>query len=289
VGQYQHDVDQRQLQESLEDVIESCVNRVGVDLNTSSWTLLRYVAGITERIALSIVTYRNQNGRFRSRTQVLEVAGIGPKTFEQAAGFLRIRNGDNPLDMTAVHPESYPTVEKIAQSLQAPVEEIIRNPQLLGKVDRNHLSAGAYTLNDILEELRKPGRDPRDTFVAPSFDEQVREISDVQAGMVLEGVVTNVTKFGAFVDIGVHQDGLVHISELSNRFIKEPSEAVKTGQIVKVKVLSADTKTRRIALSIKALLEPTGRPALKANKSAPKPQSMLDDKLASLSMKWKVR
>jgi len=289
VGQYQHDVDQRQLQESLEDVIESCVNRVGVDLNTSSWTLLRYVAGITERIALSIVTYRNQNGRFRSRTQVLEVAGIGPKTFEQAAGFLRIRNGDNPLDMTAVHPESYPTVEKIAQSLQAPVEEIIRNPQLLGKVDRNHLSAGAYTLNDILEELRKPGRDPRDTFVAPSFDEQVREISDVQAGMVLEGVVTNVTKFGAFVDIGVHQDGLVHISELSNRFIKEPSEAVKTGQIVKVKVLSADTKTRRIALSIKALLEPTGRPALKANKSAPKPQSTLDDKLASLSMKWKVR
>ena len=289
VGQYQHDVDQRELQQSLESVIESCVNRVGVDLNTSSWTLLRYVAGITERTALNIVTYRNQNGRFRSRTQVLEVAGIGPKTFEQAAGFLRIRNGDNPLDMTAVHPESYPVVEKIAHSLQAPVEEIIRNPQLLEKVDRNHLSAGTYTLNDILEELRKPGRDPRDKFVAPSFHESVREISDVQPGMVLEGVVTNVTKFGAFVDIGVHQDGLVHISELSNKFIKEPSEAVKTGQIVKVKVLSADTRTKRISLSIKALLEPAARTPPRPEKAASKPQPTLNEKLSALSMKWKVR
>jgi protein Tex len=291
VGQYQHDVDQRQLQESLESVIESCVNRVGVDLNTSSWTLLRYVAGITERTALNLVQYRNQNGRFRSRTQVLEVSGIGPKTFEQAAGFLRIRNGDNPLDMTAVHPESYLVVEQIAQSIQAPVEEIIRNPQLLEKIDRNQLKAGTYTLNDILEELRKPGRDPRDTFIAPSFHELVREISDVQEGMVLEGVVTNVTKFGAFVDIGVHQDGLVHISELSNRFIKEPSEAVKTGQIVKVKVLSADTKTKRIALSIKALLEPAARPAPKQSKPASKPQSpaTMNEKLAALSSKWKVR
>ncbi|WP_446444260.1 helix-hairpin-helix domain-containing protein [Silvibacterium bohemicum] len=311
VGQYQHDVDQRQLQESLESVIESCVNRVGVDLNTSSWTLMRYIAGITERTALNIVSYRNQNGRFRSRTQVLEVSGIGPKIFEQAAGFLRIRNGDNPLDMTAVHPESYLVVEQIAESLQAPVEEIIRNPSLLEKLDKKQLSAGSYTVNDILEELRKPGRDPRDTFVAPSFHEQVRELSDVQAGMVLEGVVTNVTKFGAFVDVGVHQDGLVHISELSNRFIKEPSEAVKTGQIVKVKVLSADTKTKRIALSIKALLEPSPRP-VKANSKpaqkpaavsatkpapaaapkpapAPKPAQTMNDKLSALSMKWKVR
>ncbi|MBW4027351.1 Tex family protein [Acidipila rosea] len=289
VGQYQHDVDQRQLQESLESVIESCVNRVGVDLNTSSWTLLRYIAGITERTALNLVAYRDQHGRFRSRTQVLEVSGIGPKTFEQAAGFLRIRNGDNPLDMTAVHPESYPVVEQIAQSLQAPVEEIIRNPQLLERLDRNQLSAGSFTLNDILEELRKPGRDPRDTFVAPIFHDQVREISDVQEGMVLEGVVTNVTKFGAFVDIGVHQDGLVHISELSDRFIKEPSEAVKTGQIVKVKVLSADTKTKRIALSIKALLAPSSRPAAKSSKPAPKPQPTLNEKLSALSTKWKVR
>jgi protein Tex len=291
VGQYQHDVDQRQLQESLESVIESCVNRVGVDLNTCSWTLLRYVAGITERTALNLVQYRNQNGRFRSRTQVLKVSGIGPKTFEQAAGFLRIRNGDSPLDMTAVHPESYPVVEQIAQSIQAPVEEIIRNPQLLEKVDRNQLTAGTFTLNDILEELRKPGRDPRETFIAPSFHEQIREISDVQEGMVLEGVVTNVTKFGAFVDIGVHQDGLVHISELSNRFIKEPSEAVKTGQIVKVKVLSVDTKTKRIALSIKALLEPAARPASKQGRPASKPQApaTMNEKLAALSSKWKVR
>jgi uncharacterized protein len=169
------------------------------------------------------------------------------------------------------------------------VDEIIRSPHLLEKVDRNQLSAGSYTLNDILEELRKPGRDPRDTFVAPSFHEHVREISDVQVGMVLEGVVTNVTKFGAFVDIGVHQDGLVHISELSNRFIKEPSEAVKTGQIVKVKVLSVDTKTKRIALSMKALLEPAARPAPKPNITAPKPQATINEKLATLSMKWKVR
>ena len=289
VGQYQHDVDQRQLQESLESVIESCVNRVGVDLNTSSWTLLRYVAGITERTALNIVSYRDQNGRFRSRAQVMEVAGIGPRTFEQAAGFLRIRGGENPLDKTAVHPESYPVVEQIAQSLKAPVEEIIRNPQLLEKVDTKQLLAGAYTLNDILEELRKPGRDPRDTFVAPSFHESVRDIGDVQTGMVLEGVVTNVTKFGAFVDIGVHQDGLVHISELSNRFIKEPSEAVKAGQIVKVKVLSVDTKAKRIGLSMKALLEPATRSAPRPEKAAAKPQPTMNEKLASLSTKWKVR
>ena len=224
VGQYQHDVDQRQLQASLASVIESCVNRVGVDLNTSSWTLLRYVAGITERSAQNIVSFRNENGSFRSRAQLRKVPGIGPKTFEQAAGFLRIRNGENLLDMTAVHPESYQIVEQIAQSVGVPIEDLIKNPQLLEKVDRNRVSAGTYTLNDILEELRKPGRDPRDKFIAPSFNEQVRELSDVQPGMVLEGVVTNVTQFGAFVDVGVHQDGLVHISELSNRYVKDASE-----------------------------------------------------------------
>jgi uncharacterized protein len=289
VGQYQHDVDQRQLQESLETVIESCVNKVGVDLNTSSWTLLRFVAGITERTAQNIVSFRNEKGSFRSRAQVLQVAGIGPKTFEQAAGFLRIRNGDNPLDMTAVHPESYPVVEQIAGLLHASVGEIIQKPQLLEQVDRSQLSAGAFTVNDILAELRKPGRDPRDKFVAPSFREEVRELADVQPGMVLEGVVTNVTKFGAFVDVGVHQDGLVHISELSNRFIKEPSEAVKTGQIVKVKVLSVDTKAKRIALSIKQLTAPSPRPAPQPQKAEPKPQPTLDEKLSALSMKWKVR
>jgi uncharacterized protein len=287
VGQYQHDVDQRHLQQSLETTIESCVNRVGVDLNTSSWTLLRYVSGVTERVAMNIVTFRNEHGRFRSRMQLRDVPGIGPKTFEQAAGFLRIRDGDNPLDMTAVHPESYSVVEQMAQTLNAPVTELIRNPKLLESVDRSELTAGTYTLNDILEELRKPGRDPRDKFVAPSFNEQVRELCDVQAGMVLEGVVTNVTKFGAFVDIGVHQDGLVHISELSNKFIKEPSEAVKAGQIVKVKVLSADAKTKRIALSMKALQEPQQQ--LAQAKPPPKPQLSINDQLASLSSRWKVR
>ncbi len=285
VGQYQHDVDQRELAESLENVVESCVNRVGVDLNTSSWTLLRHVAGINERTALNIVNYRNQNGTFRSRMQVLEVPGVGPKTFEQAAGFLRIRNGDNPLDMTAVHPESYLIVEQIASSLNTTLHEIIRAPQLLEKVDRGKLSAGSYTIDDILAELRKPGRDPRDKFAAPKFHELVREIADVQPGMVLEGVVTNVTKFGAFVDIGVHQDGLVHISELSNRFIKDPSEAVTTGQIVKVKVLSADIKSKRIALSIKGLMPPPSR----LPRSTPRPEPTHREKLAELSTKWKVR
>ncbi len=279
VGQYQHDVDQRQLQASLESVIESCVNRVGVDLNTSSWTLLRYVAGVTERTALNIVNFRNENGSFRSRAQLRKVPGIGPKTFEQAAGFLRIRNGENLLDMTAVHPESYQIVEQIAQSLGVPIEELIKNPALLEKVDRNRVSAGTYTLNDILEELRKPGRDPRDKFVAPSFNEQVRELTDVQPGMVLEGVVTTVTKFGAFVDVGVHQDGLVHISELANRYIKDASDVVKAGQIVKVKVLTADPKTKRIALSIKALHEPPAkRPPKPQPKAQPKTQTKLQSK-----------
>jgi uncharacterized protein len=286
VGQYQHDVDQRQLADSLESVIESCVNRVGVDLNTSSWTLLRHVAGITERTALNIVSFRDERGSFRSRMQVLEVPGIGPKTFEQAAGFLRIRNGENPLDMTAVHPESYPVVEQLALSLKTSVTEIIQQPQLLEKVDRSLLSAGAYTLNDILAELRKPGRDPRDKFVAPVFHDLVRTLADVQSGMVLEGAVTNVTKFGAFVDIGVHQDGLVHISELSDRYIKDPSEAVKTGQVVKVKVLSVDTKAKRIALSIKALSTPAPR---SAEKSSPKPEATMEEKLLALSTKWKIR
>jgi uncharacterized protein len=290
VGQYQHDVDQRQLQQSLESTIETCVNRVGVDLNTSSWTLLRYVAGVTERTALNIVAYRDQHGKFRSRTQLTEVPGIGAKTFEQAAGFLRIRDGENPLDRTAVHPESYPVVAQIAASLNTPIAELIQSPHLLTRVDAKQLSAGAFTVSDILEELRKPGRDPRDQFIAPSFSESVREFSDVQPGMVLEGVVTNVTKFGAFVDIGVHQDGLVHISELSNRFIKEPSDAVKAGQIVKVKVLTSDLKTRRIALSMKALMAPAAgnpRPAQKPKQQQPQ-QPTMNEKLAMLSTKWKV-
>ncbi len=288
VGQYQHDVDQRQLQQSLEATIETCVNRVGVDLNTASWTLLRYVSGVTERTALNIVSYRDQNGRFKSRAELKQVSGIGAKTFEQAAGFLRIRDGEQPLDCTAVHPESYPVVEQIAELIGAPVQQIIASPQLLAKVDRAKLSVGTYTLDDILEELRKPGRDPRDTFVAPSFHEKVREIADVEMDMVLEGVVTNVTKFGAFVDIGVHQDGLVHISELSNRFIKEPSEAVKAGQLVKVKVLSCDVKSKRIALSMKALMPAAERAPQVRGKKQQAPQQEPKDTLSLLATKWRV-
>ncbi len=217
--------------------------------------------------------------------------GIGPKTFEQAAGFLRIRHGDQPLDITAVHPESYPVVEQIAQNLNVPIERLIEQPVLLEKLDKTGLTAGVYTLNDILEELRKPGRDPRDKFLAPSFQDNVKEIGDLQPGMKLEGIVTNVTKFGAFVDVGVHQDGLVHISELADRYIKEPGDVVKVGQIVKVHVLSADPKSKRIALSMKT---PGSKPAhggaAPASKPAPspKPQTM-DDKLTALADRWKKR
>ena len=304
VGQYQHDVDQRQLQQSLEATIESCVNKVGVDLNTSSWTLLRYIAGITERTALNIVKFRDENGRFTSRKQLMKVPGVGAKTFEQAAGFLRIRGGEQPLDSTAVHPESYAVVEQIAKAAGAGIAEVIANPALLDGVSA-HLSkmgVGSFTLNDILEELRKPGRDPRDKFVAPAFAEGVKELSDLVPEMVLEGVITNVTKFGAFVDVGVHQDGLVHISELSNRYVKDPGEVVKAGQIVKVRVLSADVKTKRIALSMKtagaggakAAPAAAGKPQTPVKKVVPQPRVAapvltMEEKMAQLGSKWKVR
>jgi uncharacterized protein len=287
VGQYQHDVDQRQLQHSLETTIESCVNRVGVDLNTASWALLRYVAGVNERTAQKIVEFRNENGKFRSRVQLTAVPGVGPKTFEQAAGFLRIRGGDNPLDNTAVHPESYGVVEQIAKLLNTSVDDLIRQPSLLDRLDKKQLEGGVFTLNDIVEEIRRPGRDPRDKFVAPSFQDDVREIADLKPGMALEGVVTNVTKFGAFVDIGVHQDGLVHISELANQFIRDASEVVKVGQIVKVRVLNADPKQKRIALSMKALQEPHGKSQKRA--APPKRQPTMEEKLAALSDRWKSR
>ena len=288
VGQYQHDVDQHQLQDSLEKVIESCVNRVGVDLNTASWALLRYVAGIHERVAKNIVGYRNENGKFRSRAQLSKVPGVGPKTFEQAAGFLRIRGGDNPLDSTAVHPESYALVSQIASTIGVTIPDLIRQPMLLENVDRKSLAAGTFTLADILEELKKPGRDPRRQFVAPKFAEGVKEIGDLKPGMVLEGIVTNVTKFGAFVDIGVHQDGLVHVSEISNRYIKDPAEAVKVGQIVQVQVVNADAKAKRIGLSMKALLAP-GQKQVPAPRPPAPPAPNLADKLSGLQGKWKVR
>jgi uncharacterized protein len=294
VGQYQHDVDQRRLKQSLEATVESCVNRVGVDLNTASWALLRYVAGITERTALKIVEYRNEHGRFRSRVELRAVPGFGPKTFEQAAGFLRIRGGDHPLDITAVHPESYGVVEKIAASLGVTVHDLIAKPELIEKVKLEGFtteSVGMYTLGDIREELRKPGRDPRDKFVAPKWRDDVKELADLKPGMTLEGVVTNVTRFGAFVDVGVHQDGLVHVSELSNRFVKDASEVVKVGQIVKVQVLNADTKAKRIALSMKALAAPPERKP-KAAPPPPKPEvkkPSMEDQLSALSSKFKVR
>jgi len=292
VGQYQHDVDQRRLKQSLEATVESCVNRVGVDLNTASWALLRYVAGINERTALKVVEFRNDKGRFRSRFELMAIPGFGPKTFEQAAGFLRIHGGENPLDMTAVHPESYAVVEKIAESLGVSARELIAKPELVEKVKLEGFATetvGMYTLGDIREELRKPGRDPREKFVAPQWREDVKEIADLKPGMVLEGVVTNVTRFGAFVDIGVHQDGLVHISELSNRFVKEANEVVKVGQIVKVQVMSADLKAKRIALSMKALAPAASEPKRKNFQKPEQKKPALEDQLAALSAKFKVR
>jgi len=294
VGQYQHDVDQRRLKQSLEATVESCVNRVGVDLNTASWALLRYVAGITERTAVKIMEYRNEHGRFRSRMDLMAVPGFGPKTFEQAAGFLRIRDGSNPLDMTAVHPESYPVADKIAASLGTTIAELIAKPELIEKVKLEGFateSVGMYTLGDIREELRKPGRDPREKFVAAKWRDDVQEIADLKPGMQLEGVVTNVTRFGAFVDVGVHQDGLVHMSELANRFVKDASEVVKVGQIVKVQVLNADPEAKRIALSMKALDAAAPEPKRK-NFQAPKVEAKkpsLNDQLSSLTNKFKVK
>ena len=296
VGQYQHDVDQRKLMQSLESVVESCVNRVGVDLNTASWALLRYVAGINERTARGIVEFRDRNGRFRSRTQLMDVSGFGPKTFEQAAGFLRIRGGENPLDMTAVHPESYEVVAKMAVSAGVSIPELISKPELIDKVNLEGFktaTVGMFTLSDIREELRKPGRDPREKFVAAKWRDDIREISDLKADMVLEGVVTNVANFGAFVDVGVHHDGLVHVSEVSNRFVKDPREVLKAGQIVKVKVLSADPKTKRIALSIKQLEAPPERGPVRGQAPARKPEPSrkpsLDEQLAALNTKFRSR
>ena len=296
VGQYQHDVDQRKLNTALENTVESCVNRVGVDLNTASFALLRHVAGINERVAQKIVEFRNENGAFRSRVQLKAVSGFGPKTFEQAAGFLRIRGGDNPLDMTAVHPESYPVVQRIAESLKTDISDLIAKPALVSSVRVEEFqteNAGLYTLRDILEELRKPGRDPREQFIVPQFRADVKEIVDLKPEMVLEGTVTNVTNFGAFVDVGVHQDGLVHVSELSTRFIKDPNDAVKVGQIVRVKVISADPKTKRIALSIKALQQSElpkvkHAPQNRSPQQKPQPVSM-NDKLAKLSERFRTR
>jgi uncharacterized protein len=254
VGQYQHDVNQTQLKKALDAVVESCVNFVGVDLNTASWALLSYVSGVGASLAKAIVRYRDENGGFPSRKALLKVPRFGAKAFEQSAGFLRIRGGDNPLDNTAVHPERYQVVEAMAADLGVPLAGLAADPALASRIDLNRYitdSVGLPTLRDIIEELKKPGRDPRREFQATVFRDDVREISDLKEGMVLQGVVTNVTAFGAFVDVGVHQDGLVHVSHLADRFIKDPNEAVSVGQTVKVKVLAVDGERKRISLSIR--------------------------------------
>ena len=254
VGQYQHDVQQKSLKKKLDDVVEDCVNYVGVDVNTSSKELLSYVAGISGGLAENIVNYRNENGLFSSRKQFLKVNKLGPKAFEQCAGFMRIRNSANLLDNSAVHPESYYIVDAIAESLQKKPSEIIGSEELVEAFDPQTFvseKAGLPTITDILEELKKPGRDPRKQFVTATFDDSINEIEDLESGMVLEGTVTNVANFGAFVDIGVHQDGLVHISEIANKFVKDIKGHVSVGDIVKVKVLDIDVEMKRISLSIK--------------------------------------
>lgn len=254
VGQYQHDVNQAGLARSLDAVVEDCVNKVGVDLNTASAPLLSRVSGLSAAVAASIVRWRDANGAFANRRQLLDVAGLGPKTFEQAAGFLRIRDGDNPLDMTGVHPETYPVVEKMLATTQRPVQELMGKADVL-KTLRPEAFAderfGAITVKDILVELEKPGRDPRPDFVVARFNEGVSDIKDLQPGMTLEGTVSNVAQFGAFVDLGVHQDGLIHVSQLSNKFVNDAREVVKTGQVVKVRVLEVDLARKRISLTMK--------------------------------------
>ncbi|HHQ4528359.1 TPA: Tex family protein [Aeromonas hydrophila] len=265
VGQYQHDVGQSQLARRLDAVVEDCVNAVGVDVNTASVALLNRVSGLSQTLAQNIVAYRDENGAFQHRQQLLKVSRLGPKAFEQCAGFLRIRGGSNPLDGSAVHPESYPVVERILAKLEQTVDNLLGNSSLLRTLkptDYTDEQFGVPTVTDIIGELDKPGRDPRPEFKTATFKEGVEKISDLVPKMVLEGVVTNVTNFGAFVDIGVHQDGLVHISSLTDRFVKDPREVVKAGDIVRVKVLEVDVPRKRISLTMR-LDEKAGQPARK--------------------------
>jgi len=254
VGQYQHDVDQRLLKDKLDDSVMSCVNNVGVELNTASKQLLTYVSGVGPRVAKNILKFRDENGPFASRRDLLKISGLGPKAFEQAAGFIRIRGGTHPLDSSAVHPESYHIVETMARDMGCTVSDLMNDKNLCKNVDLNKYitdKVGLPTLNDIMEELAKPGRDPRDRFESFSFADGISKIGDVTVGMRLPGIVTNITNFGAFVDIGVHQDGLVHVSALADRFVKNPADVVKVHQKVMVTVMEVDLKRKRIALSMK--------------------------------------
>ncbi|MCK5810537.1 MAG: helix-hairpin-helix domain-containing protein, partial [Cocleimonas sp.] len=254
VGQYQHDVSQVQLAKNLDAVVEDCVNSVGVEVNTASAALLRRVAGLNQTIADNIVALRDEKGRFSNRKELKKVARLGPKAFEQAAGFLRIHEGDNPLDASAVHPESYSIVSKIAAANDSDIGKLIgdsRTLKSLNPADYTNETFGLPTIVDIIRELDKPGRDPRPAFKTASFKDGIEKISDLKESMILEGTVTNVTNFGAFVDIGVHQDGLVHISALADSFVKDPHDVVKAGDIVKVKVMDIDPARKRIALTMR--------------------------------------
>ncbi|RTZ76048.1 MAG: RNA-binding transcriptional accessory protein [Gammaproteobacteria bacterium] len=282
VGQYQHDVNQSKLARSLENVVEDCVNAVGVDLNTASPALLARVSGLNPTLAQNIVEYRNANGPFSERKVLLKVPRLGPKTFEQAAGFLRIRDGKNPLDASAVHPEAYGVVERIAKESGRELASLIGDRDFLRKLDAKAFTDerfGLPTVIDILAELEKPGRDPRPEFRTASFQEGVETLEDLETGMVLEGTVTNVTDFGAFVDIGVHQDGLVHISALSRKFVKNPREVVKTGDLVKVKVMAVDLPRKRISLSMRLDDDPRNQDAPAGKpKNSPRPRRRKQEK-----------
>ena len=272
VGQYQHDVHQPLLASRLDDVVVSCVNHVGVELNTASAPLLSRVAGVGASLARKVVAYRNEHGAFKNRRQILKVPGLGAKAFEQAAGFLRLHGGTHPLDASAVHPERYALVERMAADLGVELPALVGHAALADKIEIGKYvsdAVGEPTLRDIVAELKKPGRDPRATFEKPNFLADVTEIAHVKPGMILEGVVTNVTAFGAFVDIGVHQDGLIHVSELSERFIREPSEVVKAGDRIKVRVLDVDLARKRMALSAKLKPSTGGRPAPAGASSVP--------------------
>lgn len=298
VGQYQHDVDQTALKNSLDETVMSCVNKVGVELNTASKQLLTYVSGLGPSLAENIVKFRNENGAFKSREDLKNVPRLGGKAFEQAAGFIRIRGAENPLDTSAVHPESYWIVEKMAKDLNVSVTDLMTTDQVRKKIKLDQYvtdTVGLPTLRDIMEELSKPGRDPRAQFEAFSFQDGVEEISDLRPGMKLPGIVTNITKFGAFVDIGVHQDGLVHLSEMANRFISDPNEVVKVQQKVEVTVLEVDAGRKRISLSMKG--ESTGggksqskgkpqRNSGKRNRRREEPQTDMAAKLAALKGKF---
>ncbi len=256
VGQYQHDVDQKKLQNKLADVVSSVVNNVGVELNTASKEILQYVAGIGPVTAKKIIDYRNEFGAFESRKQLLKISGFGAKAFEQAAGFIRIRDARNPLDNTAVHPESYSVVDKMAKKLKLSISELLKDKQAiknLNSVDFISDKAGQYTVEDIFSELQKPNRDPRAKIDFFEFDNSISRPQDLKEGMVLPGIITNITAFGAFVDVGVHQDGLVHISELANEFISDPHKYVKLNQKVEIKVLKVDLERKRLQFSMKDL------------------------------------